>query len=75
MIRAMFLGIICLSLSGVMWGFVADAQANPDVPAGQVAIYAIFGLLFLLGGLWNMAAEFGFVEPPRAVRTGHRRRH
>ena len=66
---ALFIGIICIVLSFVMWGFVADAATNPDIPALYLPLYAVFGGVFLIGGLWLMAGHFGMVDLPERLRS------
>ena len=65
--QALFLGLVCIVLSLVMWGFASDAEANTDVPVLYKPLYPLFGGVFLIGGLWAMAAGLGLAPSPREV--------
>jgi hypothetical protein len=64
-VQAMFIGVLCLTLSGVMWKFSHDAQADTNVDATWKPLYPVFAGLLLLGGLWEMGAGFGFCPSPQ----------
>lgn len=59
----MFTTVIFTVLLGVVWGFVAAAAADPNVAAEYVALVTLTGGVFTIGGLWQIAAEFGLVKP------------
>lgn len=73
-VQAMFIGVLCLTLAGVMWKFSAAAQSDPNVDATWKPLYPVFAGLLLLGGLWEMGAGFGFCPSPQSLyrRSRHR---
>lgn len=71
-IGALIGGLISIVLSLVMWGFAADAEASADVPVLYKPIYPLFAGVFLLGGLWAMAAGMHLVPSPRELYHSRR---
>lgn len=63
-IKAFFESIVFIVLAGVFYEFLNTLLADPNVPTGQVALVGLIGVMFTLGGVWAIAASFGFVESP-----------
>lgn len=67
MIHALFQTVIFLSLSGLVWGYVADASADINVPPEHVGLITLAGVVFSVGGIYSVAEAFGLVPPMRTV--------
>lgn len=73
MFKPMMWSIIFLSLSGIVWGYVAEASANPDIPAEHVGTVVLVGVVFTLGGLFQIANAFGLLDAGSKLRGSFRR--
>ncbi len=72
MMKALFQTVVFLSLAGLVWTYVADASANPSVPAEHVGLITLVGVVFMVGGVYSIAEAFGMVPP---MRDAISRRH